>query len=45
MLAQTLQSLESDGMILRRSMNTVPPHVEYNLTTLGYEAAEKFRIL
>lgn len=45
MLAQTLQSLEADGMIRRRSMNTVPPHVEYTLTTLGCEAAEKIQDL
>lgn len=39
MLAQTLQGLESDGMVLRRDFQTVPPHVEYELTALGHEAA------
>ncbi|UFS66761.1 winged helix-turn-helix transcriptional regulator [Paracoccus denitrificans] len=39
MLAQTLQGLEADGMVLRRDFQTVPPHVEYALTPLGHEAA------
>lgn len=41
MLAQTLQGLESDGMVLRRDFGTVPPHVEYELTPLGQEAASR----
>ncbi|WP_041527127.1 winged helix-turn-helix transcriptional regulator [Paracoccus aminophilus] len=41
MLAQTLQWLEGDGMVLRRDFQTVPPHVEYSLTPLGEEAAAK----
>lgn len=41
MLAQTLQGLESDGLVLRRDFQTVPPHVEYELTTLGLEAASR----
>ena len=41
MLAQTLQGLENDGMVLRRDFQTVPPHVEYELTSLGHEAAER----
>ncbi|GGX37196.1 HxlR family transcriptional regulator [Pigmentiphaga litoralis] len=45
MLAQTLQWLEADAMVRRRSFNTVPPHVEYTLTPLGAEAAEKVRDL
>jgi DNA-binding HxlR family transcriptional regulator len=39
MLAQTLQALESDGFVLRRSLPVVPPHVEYTLTPLGSEVA------
>ena len=39
MLAQTLQGLESDGLLLRRDFQTVPPHVEYALTAMGQEAA------
>ena len=45
MLAQTLQWLEADGMVDRRAFNVVPPHVEYSLTPLGREAAEKVRSL
>lgn len=45
MLAQTLQWLEADGMVHRRSLNTVPPHVEYTLTSLGEVAACKVRDL
>lgn len=45
MLAQTLQWLEGDGMVNRHSFNTVPPHVEYTLTPLGEQAAEKVQDL
>ncbi len=45
MLAQTLQWLEGDGLVLRTALEVVPPHVEYSLTPLGREAAEKVRIL
>ncbi len=41
MLAQTLQGLEADGMVLRRDFQTVPPHVEYELTAMGQEAAAR----
>ena len=40
MLAQTLQQLEADGMILRRDHGEVPPHVDYSLTPLGQQAAQ-----
>ena len=43
MLAQTLQWLESDGLVDRIAFEVVPPHVEYRLTSLGREAAEKGR--
>jgi DNA-binding HxlR family transcriptional regulator len=45
MLAQTLQWLERDGLVERRAFQVVPPHVEYSLTSLGREAAEKVRSL
>ena len=41
MLAQTLQGLEGDGFVLRKSYPVVPPHVEYSLTPLGMEVASK----
>jgi DNA-binding HxlR family transcriptional regulator len=43
MLAQTLQTLEADGFVNRYSHPVVPPHVDYNLTPIGREVAEKVR--
>ena len=43
MLAQTLQQLEGDGFVRRVAYQVVPPHVEYSLTPLGLEVAEKVR--
>ncbi|KEJ97393.1 hypothetical protein SUH3_11520 [Pseudosulfitobacter pseudonitzschiae] len=43
MLAQTLQALTADGFVSRVSFDVVPPHVEYSLTPLGREVAEKVR--
>ncbi|CAM3919325.1 helix-turn-helix domain-containing protein [Bordetella bronchialis] len=45
MLAQTLQWLEADGLVDRKAYQVVPPHVEYRLTPLGQECAEKVRLL
>lgn len=45
MLAQTLQWLEADGFVTRHSYPVVPPHVEYTLTPLGFEVAEKVEAL
>lgn len=41
MLAQTLRTLEADGLLLRDARPIVPPHVEYSLTPLGAELAER----
>lgn len=35
MLTKTLRSLERDGLLIRRELDQVPPHVEYELTPLG----------
>ncbi|WP_313519001.1 helix-turn-helix domain-containing protein [Pseudomonas sp.] len=45
MLAQTLQLLEGDGLLLRVAYPVVPPHVEYSLTPLGLEVAGKVEAL
>ena len=45
MLAQTLQTLEVDGFVLRVSYPVVPPHVEYSLTSLGEELAKQVELL
>ena len=45
MLAQTLKVLEQDGFILRTVYPEVPPKVEYQLTILGAQAAEKLNYL
>ncbi len=39
MLAQTLQTLERDGMVRREVQATIPPRVEYSLTPLGEKVA------
>ena len=41
MLTQTLRALEANGLVERRDFQTVPPHVEYELTAMGQEAATR----
>src|ERR1700754_2319078 len=41
MLAQTLQTLERDGLVHRDAKPVIPPRVDYSLTPLGREAAEQ----
>jgi DNA-binding HxlR family transcriptional regulator len=43
MLAQTLQALERDGLVLREVRPVIPPHVDYSLTELGVQAGEQVR--
>jgi DNA-binding HxlR family transcriptional regulator len=45
MLVQTLQGLEGDGLVLRKDFGTVPLHVEYSLTRLGADGANRLRSL
>jgi DNA-binding HxlR family transcriptional regulator len=35
MLTQTLRSMEADGLVSRKVVDVIPPHVEYALTPLG----------
>jgi DNA-binding HxlR family transcriptional regulator len=39
MLAQTLRTLQADGLVHRDARPVVPPHVEYSLTVSGEELA------
>ncbi|MEU8620949.1 helix-turn-helix domain-containing protein [Streptomyces sp. NPDC048623] len=41
MLAQTLHALERDGLVHREAQPTNPPRVDYRLTPLGTEVAER----
>jgi len=36
MLTQTLRKLEHNGLVARVVHETIPPHVEYSLTSLGH---------
>ena len=45
MLAKTLQDLVTHGLVTRVSHPVVPPHVDYTLTPLGAEMAERVEAL
>ena len=42
MLAQTLQTFEADGLLIRRDHGEVPPRVDYRLTDTGLEIAQRY---
>ena len=41
MLASTLRTLETDGLVHREAQATIPPRVDYSLTGLGRELADR----
>jgi DNA-binding HxlR family transcriptional regulator len=43
MLAQTLQTLERDGLVEREVVSAIPPRVEYALTPTGARVAQRVR--
>jgi DNA-binding HxlR family transcriptional regulator len=43
MLAQTLQTLERDGLVEREVVSAIPPRVEYALTAFGARVAGQVR--
>ncbi|MFJ3234844.1 winged helix-turn-helix transcriptional regulator [Streptomyces sp. NPDC086787] len=45
MLSQTLHALERDGLVYREAQPTNPPRVDYELTALGREVAERLLAL
>ena len=45
MLTQRLRELEADGLVSRRDLGTVPPHVEYDLTGEGRSLAPVLQAL
>lgn len=45
MLTQTLREMEHSGLITRHVQGTVPPAVEYRLTTLGTRFVEPVEML
>jgi DNA-binding HxlR family transcriptional regulator len=45
MLSQTLQALERDGLVHREAQPTNPPRVDYELTPLGHDIAERLLAL
>jgi len=40
MLAQTLRTLEADGLVHREAQPSIPPRVDYSLTDRGHDLAE-----
>ncbi|MFE6174639.1 winged helix-turn-helix transcriptional regulator [Streptomyces sp. NPDC056464] len=44
-LTQTLRQLERNGLVLRTVHPAIPPHVEYELTSLGHTLREPVEAL
>ena len=44
-LTQTLRSLELDGLVCRTPYATIPPRVDYTITTLGLSLSEAMKPL
>jgi DNA-binding HxlR family transcriptional regulator len=44
-MTQTLRGLERDGLIRRNVRNVIPPHVEYELTSMGHSVIPLLREL
>ncbi len=42
MLTQTLRQMERDGLVARTVHPVIPPHVDYELTKLGFGLSEAF---
>ena len=45
MLSQTLHALERDGLVHREAQPVNPPRVDYELTPLGHQVAERLLAL
>ena len=45
MLSQTLKKLVVQGVVHRKSYNSIPPKVEYSLTTIGKELLPVFELM
>ena len=45
MLTQTLRNLEQDGLVTRQMFATIPPRVDYTITSLGHSLAAAMRPL
>lgn len=45
MLTQTLRGMERDGLLTRTVHAVAPPHVEYQLTAMGYSIIEPVQAL
>ena len=45
MLTQTLRLMERDGLVRRRVVEVMPPHVDYDLTPLGQEMSDLMGVI